>query len=60
MKGKEVDSGKQKEIIGAFQKFVSDIMDEVIKETGSWRSHLEEALKALMDQLSQVDQKLST
>jgi hypothetical protein len=59
MKGKEVDFGKQKEIIGAFQKFVCDIMDEVIKETGWWRSDLEEALKALSEQIRQADQRLS-
>ncbi|UCD80421.1 MAG: SLATT domain-containing protein [Desulfobacterales bacterium] len=59
MKGTDdIDPAKQKLIIADFQKFVCDIMDEVIKETGSWRSDLEEGLKAQSDKLSQADQKL--
>ncbi len=59
MKGTEVGPEIQKSTIAGVQKFVCDIMDEVIKETGSWHSDLEEGLKALSDQLSQADQKLS-
>jgi hypothetical protein len=59
MKGIDVGPEAEKSIIAGFQKFVCDIMDEVIKETGTWQSDLEEGLKALSDQIRQVDQKLS-
>lgn len=60
IKGTEIEPDKQKLIIADFQKFVSDIVDEVIKETGSSQLDLEEELIAYFCQNISFDSGIMT